>query len=102
MMRVLLASEAAPGRPANEDGAMHVGGLVGVFDGVTVPPDFPTGCIHGAAWYVERLTARLGEATNSVPGADLSELLAEAIGRVRGDHEGRCDLDNPATPAATV
>lgn len=101
-MRVLLASEAAPGRPVNEDGALHIGNLVGVFDGVTTPPDIPTGCIHGPAWYVERLTTRLGQTAEETSDASLADLLAKAIVRVRGDHEGRCDLDNPATPSATV
>ncbi len=101
-MHVTLASEAAPGRLANEDGALHIGGLVGVFDGVTAPPDIPSGCIHGPAWYVKRLTAQLGSVARATPNDGLSNLLAEAITRVRGDHQGHCDLDNPATPAAAI
>jgi hypothetical protein len=101
-MRVRLASEPAPGRSANEDAALHVGSLVGVFDGVTAPRDTETGCVHGPAWYVQRLTARLGQVAEEQPAAGLPDTLAEAIEQVRGDHEGRCDLDNPATPAATV
>ncbi len=101
VMRVVLASEAAPGRPKNEDGALRIGDVVGVFDGVTAP-SISTGCSHGPAWYVERLIARLGEFVTETPEGELQELLAKAIAGVRGDHEGRCDLDNPATPAATV
>jgi len=102
MMNVALASEAAPGRPANEDGALHIGDLVGVFDGVTAPPDILSGCIHGPAWYVKRLMVHLSSVARATPNDGLSNLLAEAITRVRGDHEGHCDLANPATPAAAV
>ncbi|MFC0006615.1 hypothetical protein [Micromonospora siamensis] len=101
-MRVRLATEAAPGRPANEDAALHVGSLVGVFDGVTAPRDRDSGCVHGPAWYVQRLTSRLAQVAGEEAAAGLPDLLAEAIERVRVDHDGRCDLDNPATPAATV
>ena len=102
MMRVQLVSEPAPGRPVNEDGALHVGSLVGVFDGVTAPRDTDCGCVHGPAWYVQRLIDRLTEVYREEPTGQLPDLLAEAIGRVRVDHGGHCDLDNPATPAATV
>lgn len=101
-MLVHLASEAAPGRSVNEDGALHIGNLVGVFDGVTAAPDIPSGCIHGPAWYVERLISQLSQIAEEALKASLSDLLAEAIVRVRQDHEGRCDLGNPATPAATL
>jgi len=101
-MRVRLATEAAPGRPANEDAALHVGSLVGVFDGVTAPVDVETGCVHSPAWYVQHLTTRLAQVIRRQPAAELPDALAEAIEQVRGDHDGRCDLDNPATPAATV
>jgi len=102
MMRVRLVSEAAPGRAENEDGALHHGPLVGVFDGVTALPEVPSGCVHGPAWYVRRLTTRLAEVAAESPAAALTDTLAEAICRVNGDHGGRCDLANPATPAATV
>ncbi|SDY15447.1 Protein phosphatase 2C [Micromonospora pattaloongensis] len=101
-MRVRLASEAAPGHAENEDHAFQAGSLVAVLDGVTTPPGIDTGCVHGPAWYVRRLTARLTEVAAASPDGSLAEQLAEAIRRVRGDHDGRCDLDNPATPAATV
>ncbi|GAB3801180.1 hypothetical protein [Micromonospora zhanjiangensis] len=101
-MRVRIASEPAPGQAVNEDAAIHLGSLVGVFDGVTAPVGIDTGCIHGPAWYVQRLTARLAQVAEAQPAASLSVMLAEAIERVRRDHDGSCDLGNPATPAATV
>lgn len=100
--RVILASEPAPGHAENEDNAFQYGPLVGVFDGVTAPPGIDTGCVHGPAWYVRRLTARLVETATARPAASLADTLADAIRRVRDDHDGRCDLTNPTTPAATV
>ncbi|HEX6970527.1 MAG TPA: hypothetical protein VF174_17180 [Micromonosporaceae bacterium] len=101
-MRVQLATEPAPGRAENEDNAFRAGPLVGILDGVTAPAGIETGCVHSPAWYVQRLTTRLTEAAAASPGEPLPTILAEAIRRVRADHDGRCDLDNPATPAATA
>jgi hypothetical protein len=100
-MKIQLASQAAPGRADNEDLAFAAGGLVGVLDGVTAPPGVDPGCVHGPAWYVRRLSSHL-QRTAASPGTSLVEALAEAIHAVRGDHEGRCDLDHPNTPAATL
>ncbi len=36
------------------------------------------------------------------PDKTLPDLLAEAIDQTRADHEDRCDLSNPSTPASTV
>ncbi|GAA2562187.1 protein phosphatase 2C domain-containing protein [Winogradskya consettensis] len=102
LMRVDIASEPGSASRANEDAGLHVGALVGVFDGVTKPLDIDTGCEHGPAWYVRRLTSRLRQVVEQEPGDSLASSLAGAIQRVRADHGGRCDLDNPATPAATV
>ncbi|BCJ76340.1 hypothetical protein CS0771_58840 [Catellatospora sp. IY07-71] len=99
-MRVITATEAAPGRP-NEDQVFHHGALVGVLDGVSAHPDLDTGCAHGPAWYTRRLVARLREAADGAPAATLPDLLATAIERVARDHPG-CDLANPSTPAATA
>lgn len=101
-MQVALASQAAPNRAENEDAALHLGQLVGVFDGVTKPRDTDTGCSHSPAWYVQRLTARLRDVFRVQPTATLPDGLAEAITHVRADHGGQCDLGNPATPAAAV
>jgi hypothetical protein len=101
-MQVCLASEAAPGRPANEDHGFAVEGLVGVLDGVSVPAGMDTGCHHGPAWYVQRLSDHLMVGYGREPDAPLDRLLAEAISAVRGDHGDGCDLDNPGTVASTV
>ncbi|MGX7669531.1 hypothetical protein [Plantactinospora sp. DSM 117369] len=102
MMRVRSASAAAPGRLENEDHVFRYGELVGVLDGATVPDGFDTGCVHGPAWYVRRLAARLGLAAADRPAAALTGNLAAAILAVRADHGGACDLDHPGTPSATV
>ncbi len=101
MMEVRLASEAAPGRLVNEDGALVIGGLVGVFDGVTQPAGLDTGCAHGPAWYVRHLSTQLGHAYAMEPTQTLAQLLATAIERVRSRH-ANCDLSHPGTPASTA
>ncbi|SCG53478.1 hypothetical protein [Micromonospora inositola] len=102
MMRVRSASAAAPGRPENEDVVFRAGPLVGVLDGATVPEGFDTGCVHGPAWYVRHLAARIGLALAARPAATLMSSLAAAILAVRADHGGDCDLDHPGTPSSTV
>ncbi|GAA3756641.1 hypothetical protein [Micromonospora maritima] len=102
MMRVRSASDPAPGRPENEDLVFRFGPLVGVLDGATVPEGFDTGCVHGPAWYVRHLAARIGLAVAARPGATLMSGLAAAILAVRADHGGVCDLDHPGTPSSTV
>jgi hypothetical protein len=101
-MTVRLASEPAPGRPANEDAGFTVDGLVGVLDGVSVPDGVWSGCMHGPAWYVQRLSAHLVDGYRRDPVTPLPRLLAFAIEAVRGDHGGACELDHPGTPASTV
>jgi hypothetical protein len=102
MMRVRSASAPAPGNPENEDHVFRYGDLIGVLDGATVPEGFDTGCVHGPAWYVRQLAARIGMAAAERPAAALTGNLAAAILAVRADHGGRCDLDHPGTPSATV
>lgn len=99
-MRVRLASEPAPGGSENEDAAFHRGRLVGVLDGVSVPAGVDTGCVHGPAWYVRRLSHYLQELAGSADS--LAHVLATAIGAVRDEHGDWCDLSHPNTPAATV
>jgi hypothetical protein len=101
-MEVRVATEAAPNRPQNEDYAIVLPGLVGVFDGVTAPAGIETGCVHGPAWYVRQLATHLSRVYVQSAGQPLTDLLAEAIERVRGDHDGLCDLSHPGTPASTV
>ncbi|MCX4389178.1 hypothetical protein OG777_19915 [Micromonospora peucetia] len=101
-MRVRSASAPPPGRPVNEDLVFRFGPLVGVLDGASVPEGFDTGCVHGTAWYVRHLAARLGLAEAIRPTATLMSNLAAAILAVRADHGGECDLDHPGTPSSTV
>ncbi|WP_435820594.1 hypothetical protein [Micromonospora purpureochromogenes] len=101
-MRVRSASVAAPGRPENEDAVFRFGPLVGVLDGATVPEGFDTGCVHGPAWFVRHLAARIGLAVAARPAATLMSSLAAALLAVRADHGDACDLDHPGTPSATV
>jgi hypothetical protein len=101
-MQVWSASEPAPGRLENEDLVFQHGDLVGVLDGATVPDGFDTGCVHGPAWYVRHLAARLALAVAARPTATLAGHLAAAILAVRSDHADQCDLDHPGTPSSTV
>ncbi|WP_436970915.1 hypothetical protein [Micromonospora coxensis] len=101
-MRVRSASTAAPGRLENEDVVFRFGPLVGVLDGATVPDGFDTGCVHGPAWFVRHLAARIGLAVAARPAATLVSSLAAALLAVRADHGDSCDLDHPGTPSATV
>ena len=101
-MRVRSASTPPPGRPVNEDLVFRFGPLVGVLDGASVPEGFDTGCVHGTAWYVRHLAARLGLAEAIRPTATLMSNLAAAILAVRADHGDECDLDHRGTPSSTV
>jgi hypothetical protein len=101
-VEVRLASLAAPDGTENEDYIVALPQLVGVFDGVTAPAGLETGCVHGPAWYVRRLATQLARRYASGPQEALPELLAGAIQDVRPDHDGRCDLNHPGTPASTV
>jgi hypothetical protein len=101
-MEVRLASQAAPGRAANEDYGFALPGFVGVLDGVSVPAGLSTGCVHGPAWYVRRLATHLAHAYARNTDAALTDLLANAIELVNNDHGGQCDLSHPGTPASTV
>lgn len=100
-MRVRYATQPSSGRQVNEDHVFHTGDLVGVLDGVSVPPGVDTGCVHGPAWYTRRLADHLARTTAS-PAVPLADALAEAISAVRDEHAHTCDLDNPQTPASTV
>jgi hypothetical protein len=99
---VRLAS--VPGDPTrpNEDCFVSVPGMVAIFDGVSIPDSLDSGCRHGPAWYTRRLAASLTAWHATEPHADLSDLLAGAIGSVRDEHGGTCDLDHPGTPQSTL
>ena len=102
-MRVMLATDAGtPGWP-NEDFAATAPGAAVLLDGATtLPRGAPTGCLHGVAWYARTLGSALLAEILADPPAPLPRALAAAITTVRGLHEHTCDLDDPATPAATV
>ncbi len=101
--RVVLATAAGtPGWP-NEDFCAVAPGAAVLLDGATtMPRGTPTGCRHGVAWYARTLGSTLLAALVGEPDTGLADALAAAIGDVRDRHAGTCDLDNPATPAATV
>jgi hypothetical protein len=102
-MRVVLATEAGAASWPNEDFAAAAPGAAVLLDGcTTVPRDRDTGCVHGVAWYARTLGGLLLGEITAEPEIPLAAALAAAIGTVRARHEGRCDLSNPATPAATV
>ncbi|GHJ45632.1 hypothetical protein Cs7R123_29740 [Catellatospora sp. TT07R-123] len=100
-MRVTMATEAAPGRPDNEDQVFHYANVVGVLDGVSATDGLDSGCMHGPAWYTRQLVVRLKDTIDKAPTDSLSNLLGTAIEQVMRDHPD-CDLSNPSTPAATV
>jgi hypothetical protein len=101
-MEVRLSTSAAPDRRANEDGMLAIGDLVAVFDGVTQPATVDSGCVHGPAWYVGRLSTQLALSYASNPADALPNLLAAAIAGVTDEHRATCDLSRPTTPASTV
>lgn len=95
-------SQGAPNRAVNEDRVVSAPGFVCVLDGVTQPDGVDSGCVHGAAWYVDRLSAHLLAGHAVAPGRTLTEQLRGAIERVANEHAGTCDLSKPSTPASTV
>jgi hypothetical protein len=102
-MQVVLATEpGTPGWP-NEDFAAVAAGAAVLLDGCTTwPPGTVTGCVHGVAWYARTLGGAFLSGITADQPVPLAESLAAAITVVRDRHEDICDLDNPATPAATV
>ncbi|MEU8527886.1 protein phosphatase 2C domain-containing protein [Streptomyces sp. NPDC048629] len=99
-MHVTLSSVARPGGP-NEDFAVSSSECVVVLDGAGMPKGLPTGCIHGVAWFAQRLgNALFREATET--RRDLADCLATAIQRTADLHRGTCDVDSPFSPSAMV
>lgn len=101
-MHVTLATRPATSARRNEDQAVTAESFVAVLDGVSSPADLDTGCVHGTAWYVERLATRLVDAHTRYPRDDIREVVASAIEAVRRDHGGLCDLDHPGSPQSTL
>jgi hypothetical protein len=97
-VRVLIATE--PGNPDrdNEDWATATPDMLVVLDGATARID--TGCIHGIAWYANKLGgAIVAEAADH--HRSLRDVLATAIRDVAAMHR-QCDLAHPGTPSAAV
>jgi hypothetical protein len=98
----LATDPGTPGWP-NEDFAAVAPAAAVLLDGCTTTPrGVDTGCIHGVAWYARTLGTALLEGVTAEPRVALASALAAAIGQVRQQHEGTCDLTARATPAATV
>jgi hypothetical protein len=86
----------------NEDLVMAGPHFAFVLDGATAPVGVDSGCRHDVAWYVARLGGELARLLVGDGAAALADILAEAIGMVRDQHAGTCDLANPASPSSTV
>lgn len=101
--RVVLATAAGTRGWPNEDFSAVAPGAAVLLDGATtIPRGTPTGCQHGVAWYARTLGSTLLGTLVGEPDTGLAAALAAAIADVRDRHADTCDLDHPATPAATV
>lgn len=96
-MRVSIASEASTPGAVNLDWAGAHPRLAVVLDGLTESPQ--TGCVHGTAWYVARLGARLLRRLDGP--TPLADGLALAVEEVAAEHPS-CDLRHPGSPGSTV
>lgn len=99
-MQVTYATEPVPGQ-VNEDYVICGPDWWVVLDGATAPQGVDSGCEHDVRWLVEQLGAATAHRLTASDGR-LADVLAEVIGLVREAHGGRCDLDNPDSPSATV
>lgn len=97
-MRAAIATEPGSSKRPNEDWATATPDMIVVLDGATARTE--TGCIHGIAWYANKLGASIvAEAANhDVP---LRAALGTAIRDVAEMHPD-CDLAHPGTPSAAV
>lgn len=97
-MRALTASVPGYDNGPNEDWVATTSDLVVVLDGATSRT--ATGCIHGVAWFTNKLGAAiLDEAADHCLPID--EALGRAIERVAMLHPD-CDTDHPGAPSAAV
>lgn len=97
-MQTTSATEPSETGRTTEDWHSASDTLIVVLDGATARTD--TGCIHGTAWY----TQRLGIALTTLAGdlnRGLPDILATAIETVAAEHPD-CDLTHPGTPSAAV
>ncbi|MDH6141444.1 hypothetical protein P3T35_003463 [Kitasatospora sp. GP30] len=60
------------------------------------------GCRHGTPWFVRRLGVHLLARLTDRSDRSIAECLADAIAETAALHGGRCDLADPAAPAAAV
>lgn len=95
---VRLATVPGDPRKPSEDWAAATRDLLVVLDGATARTD--TGCVHGIAWYADRLGTGIVNLAAD-PERDLTGVLAEAIRLVAAQHP-ECDLTHPGTPSAGV
>lgn len=100
-MRVVTATAPGSDQVPNEDAVCFSDTVAVVVDGVTAPAGLETGCIHGTAWYAQRLAAQF-VAASADSSIDLRAALSEAIARVADSHRESCDLTADGTPSATV
>ncbi len=102
MPEMRVASLPGSAGRANEDAYALLPDLLVVADGATAPATLGDGCVHGPAWYANRLVDQVVVAHTDDPSAKPSDVLAEAIGRTTAAHSGTCDIAHPGTPSATV
>ncbi|MCC9309350.1 hypothetical protein LN042_20070 [Kitasatospora sp. RB6PN24] len=60
------------------------------------------GCRHGTPWFVRRLGVHLLARLTDRSDRAIAECLADAVAETAALHGGRCDLADPAAPAAAV
>jgi hypothetical protein len=101
---MLVQLATIPGRDdrPNEDFPGALPDCAVLLDGAGGPAEMPSGCVHGTAWYVRQLGARLLAWMGSRPGQPLTDMLASGIAEVAALHAGSCDLSAPGTPSTTV
>lgn len=101
---MLVQFATLPGRDdrPNEDFAGAFPGCAVLLDGAGGPAEMPSGCMHGTAWYVRQLGARLLAELQASPERSLPDILAAQISAVCDLHRPTCDLTAPGTPATVV
>jgi Protein phosphatase 2C len=95
-VRVQIATQPGSADKPNEDHALACQNLAVIADGLTARTE--TGCIHGVAWFAEKLT---GSVVRFGDGRPVDALRA-AIAYTSSLHADTCDLSHPATPCAAV
>jgi hypothetical protein len=99
-MQVSIATEPISATSPNLDWAGSGERVAVVLDGLT--EGGATGCIHGTAWYVDKLGSRLLAHAGSGGEIPLGDSLSLAIDEVAALHRDTCDLAHPGTPCTTV